>query len=116
MFYCLRLMDLFNTKKLVVILVCLDRKKQKDGCAVNQIKWDLVTGAQLQVAPNENTQKAQSEGMYVKIKNKGEEHLRSLQQHIWPNSQGLARMRGMSPQKDEVSEKIFELVPIQFTN
>ena len=46
------------TKKLVVILVCLDRKKQKDGCAVNQIKWDLVTGAQLQVAPNENTQKA----------------------------------------------------------
>ena len=33
----------------------------------------------------------------LKIKYKEEEHLRSLQQHIWPNSLGLASTRGMSP-------------------
>lgn len=65
--------------------------------------WSL---GQLQMAPNQNTQKAQFEGEHVKIKNKEEEHLRSLQKHIWPNSLGLASTRGMSPQKDEVNEKL----------
>lgn len=68
-------MDLFNTKKIGSNFACLDRKKQKDGCAVNQIKWDLslctYKGSEWEI------HKKFVWG-YVKIKNKGEEHLRSL--------------------------------------